>query len=282
VGCGGGVEAKNTAPASDGEASSLSFVAPGASTQAVPDPPAACASTPGELVRYRTRVLDWETNLAPAALEVRACERADTECRLPLQLTGVTVEGEQLEFVVPRGFADLLQFRAPGFNRTLLWLPHPLCQDERAALPVWLLKPVLNRRSDLTNGFHVASNRLLLQQVDCVGAVRSFPVDDAAGVIRVSPAGAAAGQRMFTNILGQTLLAEGQDEPTDPFDDVSAPLDVEGLTGFYDLPAQEDLALEVFDYLNRYDVLYLRMSERETGIASVFLSDCSGRGHAPH
>jgi hypothetical protein len=250
-----------------------------------------CTALPGERVSYQARVLEYNSGLPPRGLEVRACERAGDTCQL-LQYQLGAAPDDALEIELPRGFAGVIDFRAPLLDRTRVWLPGPLCENERAALPVWVLSPVLENDQVVSiTGAEVPPNQLLLQRRDCSGAVRLFPPqgsDDSR--LRVSSAlpGGSPGGRSFTIVGGGPLPRQGQgiDDDTDAGIDPAliagyrAPA-AELPTVFTNLPTDQDLAIEVFDFVQHYEAIYLHLSAHETAIATALVSDCEERAHAP-
>ena len=134
-------------------------------------------------------------------------------------------------------------------------------------------------------------NQLLLQRRDCSGAIRLFPPpgsDDSR--IRVSSAlpGGSPGGRSFTIVGGGPLPRQGQgiddyaDAGIDPalLAGYRAPA-AELPTVFTNLPTDQDLAIEVFDFVQPYEAIYLHLSAHETAVATAVVSDCEERAHAP-
>lgn len=248
-----------------------------------------CTALPGELVSYRAQVLEYNTGLPPDGLEVRACERAGGSCQALEQRPRLDPD-DALELELPRGFAGVLEFRAPALDPTRVWLQHPLCEDEQAALPVWVLSPVLEQDPG-PPGAEARPNQLWLQRLDCAGNVRPFPLREVDGLVRASAVvpGPSSGERNFKTISALSLPGQGQgidvyaDAGIDPrlLAGYRAPPD-QVPTLFYNLPADQELAVEIFDQLDRYDVLYLRLSAHETAIASAVLSGCQERARDLH
>jgi len=231
-----------------------------------------CVASPGDRVTYTLSVLDWETHGAPSAISVRACERADLGCDQPVSSAELPASSEAQAIHLPKGFGGVLEFRAGAALSTVLWLPHPLCRDEHATLPVWLFPPDSIGPPSRARDEYARSNHLLLQRIGCTGLVEPFPPPDRRALVRVSPAGATTGERWFVSYEGRSREA-----PIAPAADAPGQFPVR----FHDLPEDQDLALEVFDFVDQYAVLQLRVSSRQTSIASVLVSDCSAWAYEP-
>jgi hypothetical protein len=93
-----------------------------------------------ERVRILVPFVDVVTGQQVPNVEVRACERLDTECQTP-SATGVSNEAGEADLRLPGGFNGYLRWQATDIYPTMFFIGSPLIAD--AILPVNVISPAV-------------------------------------------------------------------------------------------------------------------------------------------